>query len=121
MRRGDANDHFVCELEDFGNGYADKESTSDPMLRAASSQSGEVDRQDAEVSSNETILLIRKRLEQHPHFRGRASQFQIEMIGGAIVLSGRLPTYYLKQLLQEAVKKIPDVAQIDNRVEVTFH
>jgi hypothetical protein len=44
---------------------------------------------------------------------------KIEAIGGSIVLSGG-STYYLKQLLQEAIRAIPDVAHIDNRVDVTF-
>ena len=82
---------------------------------------GEEENRRQDARSDQIVMLIRERLERHPHFRGRASQFQIEMIGGAIVLSGRLPTYYLKQLLQEAVKDIPDVTHIDNRVEVTFH
>ena len=29
------------------------------------------------------------------------------------MLSGRLPTYYLKQLLQEAVKLVPDIGNMD--------
>jgi uncharacterized RmlC-like cupin family protein len=81
----------------------------------------EVRQGDQAERNNNVILSIRDRLEEHPHFRGRASQLQIEVIGDAVVLSGRLPTYYLKQLLQEAVKKIPDVIRIDNRVEVASH
>jgi hypothetical protein len=66
------------------------------------------------------VSLIRGRLEEHPHFRGRVALLQIEKVGESIVLSGRLPSYYLKQLLQEAVKGIPDVASIDNRVDVVW-
>lgn len=121
MSRGGVNDHLLCELQDHGNTHGGKESASDPMFDVVSPRSVERRQEDEDAPDNEIVLLIRKRLEQHPHFRGRASQFQIEMTGGAIVLSGRLPTYYLKQLLQEVVKKVPDVAQIENRVEVTFH
>jgi len=63
-------------------------------------------------------LLIRDRLEQHPHFRGRTSLLNIELIEGVIVLSGRLPSHYLKQLLQEAIRLTPGVVDIDNRVFV---
>lgn len=70
--------------------------------------------------SDHIVMLIRERLERHPHFRGRVAQLQIEAVGDAIVLSGHVPTYYLKQLLQEAVKNIPNVATINNRVDVTF-
>jgi hypothetical protein len=65
------------------------------------------------IKPNDVVALIRDQLEQHPHFRSRTTRIQIETVGNAVILSGRLPTYYLKQLLQEAVKTIPDVASID--------
>ena len=61
---------------------------------------------------------IRERLDRHPHFRGRTHLIQIRSHGTSVVLSGRVPTYYLKQLLQEAVKLVPDIGSIDNRVDV---
>ena len=64
------------------------------------------------------LLSIRERLAIHPHFRGRASLLSIELVAETIVLSGRLPSYYLKQLLQEAIRLMPDVMDIDNRVLV---
>jgi hypothetical protein len=64
------------------------------------------------------VLLIRERLEQHPHFRGRTSLLQIELIEGVIVLSGRLPSHYLKQLLQEAIMPMLGIVDIDNQVLV---
>jgi hypothetical protein len=73
---------------------------------------------DAETDSK--VSRIRERLEDHPHFRGRTHLLQVEAIGRSIVVSGRLPSYYLKQLLQEAIKAIPGVVHIDNRVDVTF-
>jgi hypothetical protein len=74
--------------------------------------------QHAEAGFN--VSRIRERLETHPHFRGRTQLLKIEAVGGSVVLSGRLPTYYLKQLLQEAVRAIPDVERIDNCVDVIF-
>jgi len=44
--------------------------------------------------------------------------FIIELIGETIVLMGRVPSYYLKQLLQEAVMAIPGVVNVDNQVRV---
>ena len=67
-----------------------------------------------------TVSLVRERLEGHPHFRGRCGLLQFESLGDSIVISGRLPTYYLKQLLQETVKRTPGVEQIDNQVEVLW-
>jgi hypothetical protein len=71
------------------------------------------------VKSRFLVSRIREHLDDHPHFRGRTALLQIEAIGRSIVVSGRVPTYYLKQLLQEAIKAVPDVARIDNRVDVT--
>jgi len=67
---------------------------------------------------NPVVSSIRERLDKHPHFRGRCHLIQIRSNGDSLVLSGRVPTYYLKQLLQEAVKLVPDIGDIDNRIEV---
>ena len=67
---------------------------------------------------NSVVSLVRERLDKHPHFRGRTHMFQIRSNGESLVLSGRVPTYYLKQLLQEVVKLVPDIGNIDNRVDV---
>ena len=64
------------------------------------------------------VSLVRAGLELHPHFRGRASLLVIELVDQTIVLSGSLPSYYLKQLLQEAVRGVPGVVGIDNHVLV---
>jgi hypothetical protein len=73
-----------------------------------------------DVQANPMVLLIREWLEEHPHFRGRTRLLKIESIGGSVVVSGRLPSYHLKQLLQEAIKMVPDVEEIDNQVEVVW-
>ncbi len=70
--------------------------------------------------ANSVVSSIRERLDRHPHFRGRTHMIQIESKGDSVVVTGRVPTYYLKQLLQEAVKLVPDVGNIDNRVEVQW-
>jgi osmotically-inducible protein OsmY len=38
--------------------------------------------------------------------------------GGVLTLSGRVPSYHLKQLAQTAVANVPGVVEIDNHVEV---
>jgi len=58
-------------------------------------------------------------LERHPRFRGRSRTIQLEFREGTIILSGRVPSFYLKQLLQEAMRNIEGVEKIDNRVDVT--
>jgi hypothetical protein len=72
------------------------------------------------VETGSNVSRIRARLDDHPHFRGRTHLFRIEATGGSVIVSGRVPTYYLKQLLQEAIRAIPGVADIDNCVDVTY-
>jgi hypothetical protein len=62
--------------------------------------------------------LARQRLEHHPHFRGRISDVYIEHQGRTLLLKGRLPTFYLKQLVQEAVRHVPGVQQVRNLIDV---
>jgi hypothetical protein len=58
-------------------------------------------------------------LSQHPHFYGRVDSFQFEWTDDVLVVKGTVPTYYLKQLLQNALKSLSDV-RVDNRVEVVW-
>jgi hypothetical protein len=44
----------------------------------------------------------------------------IELVEETLVLSGRLPSHYLKQLLQEAIRGVPGVVDIDNQVDVLW-
>jgi hypothetical protein len=62
--------------------------------------------------------LARQHLERHPHFRGRLNGLRIEQRARTLILSGRLPTFYLKQLLQETVRHLPGVQHIRNEIDV---
>ena len=55
---------------------------------------------------------------QHPHFRGREANFTYEYCEDVLIIRGRVPTYYLKQLLQTVLKDVSGVAYPDNQVEV---
>jgi hypothetical protein len=63
-------------------------------------------------------LLARESLECHPHFRGRTSSLKIEQKGRMLRLTGKLPTFYLKQMVQEAVRHIPGVQGVLNDITV---
>ncbi len=89
-------------------------------ISAAAAQGEGTVQKRTELPSSVIVSSIRQLLEQHPHFRGRTSLLTIESFGGSIVLSVHLPSYYLKQLLQEAVKGSFDVTKIDNHVEVDW-
>jgi hypothetical protein len=62
--------------------------------------------------------LARNHLEHHPHFRGRLAGLRIEHRGKTLFLSGRVPTFYLKQLVQEAVRYLPGVQHVRNEIDV---
>ena len=45
-------------------------------------------------------------------------RLQCEFREGKLVLTGRVPTYYLKQVAQTLVRHVPNVRRIDNRIDV---
>jgi hypothetical protein len=61
---------------------------------------------------------VTQAIGQHPHFRGRANTVRIEYRHDTLIITGRLPSFYLKQLLQEAVRQVGGVGKIDNRIDV---
>ena len=63
-------------------------------------------------------IMARQYLEHHPHFRGRMSDVFIEHTGRTLQLTGKLPTFYLKQLVQEAVRHVPGVQHVRNMIDV---
>ena len=57
-----------------------------------------------------------RRLAEHPHFLGRSHHVRCQSQGRRLQLSGCLPSYFLKQLAQEALRDLQGVDQIDNRI-----
>ena len=62
--------------------------------------------------------LARATLESHPHFRGRSQWVQIRYRDGRLSLGGRLPSFFLKQLAQEALRQLDGVETIENQIVV---
>jgi len=62
--------------------------------------------------------LARQLLERHPHFCGRVSRVTIKHEERNLYLSGQLPSFYLKQLVQEAVRHLPGVDFVYNEIDV---
>jgi len=103
----DSEDRLFGRLGDPADGAGAKlggEPVRDPLLAADAFEVVVARPNNTDSTGKALVLLIRERLEQHSHFRGRTSLLQIELVEGAIVLSGRLPSHYLKQLLQEAIR-----------------
>jgi hypothetical protein len=83
-----------------------------PPETASRTKNGHVD------AASITITRAVCRLRKHPHFRGRTNNVELEFDEGTMILTGRLPSFYLKQLLQETLRNINGVEMIDNRVDV---
>ena len=49
-------------------------------------------------------------------FAGTLREIQIEVHAGSVVLSGRLPSYYLKQIAQVSAMRIDGVLQVSNEI-----
>ena len=63
-------------------------------------------------------VLAKQHLARHPHFRGRLGGLRIENRGKTLILAGIVPTFYLKQLVQEAVRYLPGVHSVRNDIDV---
>jgi hypothetical protein len=57
-------------------------------------------------------------LDQHPCFASRTRLFEFECTENVLIVRGRVPTYYVKQLLQTALMGLQGVERIDNQVDV---
>jgi osmotically-inducible protein OsmY len=62
--------------------------------------------------------LAQQYLERHPHFRGRGNGVKIKQEGRNLLLTGCLPSFYLKQMVQEAVRHVPGVQNVFNQIDV---
>lgn len=88
-------------------------------------RSGRCDVRSSESLDDRTPADLRtlaiQALEASPVFRGRTAlgTIRIESDGGTLLLAGQVPSYYLKQQLQEVLRRVNGVTKIRNLVEVT--
>ena len=64
------------------------------------------------------ITKVRERLRGHSHLR--AQRIWCEIDDGRLFLRGQVPSFFYKQLAQEAVQSIVGVGQICNEIEVVW-
>lgn len=62
--------------------------------------------------------LVSRAVNAHHHFNSHQDTIHIEIKGSTVILTGRLPSFYLKQLLQETVRHVKGVQQIQNEIDV---
>jgi hypothetical protein len=60
----------------------------------------------------------RQAVAEHCHFRGRTDKFEFVCREDVLQVRGAVPSFYLKQLLQDALKGLQGVRWIDNQVAV---
>lgn len=60
----------------------------------------------------------RWQLAAHCQFQRRVDSFAFEVLGDTLVVRGRVPSFYLKQLVQTVLRDLDGVRWIDNQVEV---
>jgi|SRR5687767_9424407 hypothetical protein len=65
-----------------------------------------------------TEELARKVLDKHCHFRGRTDDFQFEDCEGVLTVRGRVPSFYLRQLLESILTQADGIQSVDNQVDV---
>jgi hypothetical protein len=63
-------------------------------------------------------ISAREAVAKHTHFHGRADCFDFQYREQVLVVRGAVPSYYLKQLLQSALKELHGVSRVDNLVAV---
>ncbi len=64
------------------------------------------------------VRQARECLDRHPHFRGRVGMFDITCDGQILTIEGRVPTFYLKQLIGSALLGMEENVLINNHVQV---
>jgi hypothetical protein len=69
--------------------------------------------QDREIVRRATFHL-----SHHDLFRCRLDNLEIECCEAKLIVNGKLPSFYLKQVLQTILRDVSGVRRIDNRVNV---
>lgn len=74
----------------------------------------------SEQVHNRILREARERLRKHHQFRGREDLIRLDETAGTLVLKGRVPSFYVKQLLQTVLQGIDGVTELNNQVRVLY-
>lgn len=72
----------------------------------------------ARVNPRRIEHLAHAIVDTHSHFRRRAALFEFSYREEVLVVRGSVPSFYLKQVLQAALRDLKGVHRIDNQVTV---
>jgi osmotically-inducible protein OsmY len=70
------------------------------------------------ASSNETADAAKQRISRQPHLAFQ--RIWCDYDGRRLLLKGQVPSFYHKQLAQEAIAGMAGVAQVVNEIEVVW-
>jgi hypothetical protein len=65
-----------------------------------------------------SLALARAIVDAHEHFLRRADRFEFRFRKGRLLVKGCVPSFYLKQQLQSALRDIVTYCPVDNQVSV---
>lgn len=89
------------------------------LSRSAVANSEESDRcENCTVTTLQS--LAKQSLETHPVFRGNIQACAIDIVsfGDKLIIHGRVPSWYHKQLLQEILRRVDGAGRVENNVVV---
>jgi osmotically-inducible protein OsmY len=90
--------------------------TTDEQSRSARVHIGPICELDR--SADDTVGRAHRILMESRRFRGRTTSLKIAYSNGVLTIAGCVPSFYLKQLLQELLKRVDGVQYVDNQVDV---
>ena len=68
--------------------------------------------------TDDVLEHVHSTLSLSCHFARHRREITCDYAEGVLILRGRVPSFYLKQVLQSLVSDTPGVHRIDNRVDV---
>ena len=60
------------------------------------------------------------RLDQHFMFQVHLKSLNLSFHSGTLRVTGQLPSFYYKQVLQTALQDVDGVSQVDNRISISY-
>ena len=77
------------------------------------------DHDDVQSPSDESLIDLARRSIEASRLRPWSQRLKVCCHDGNVTLSGHLPSFYLKQVLQTIVINLPGVLAVDNGVHVS--
>jgi len=88
------------------------------MESAAGGKCLRIDGAEPAGANDDVVNQVYQTLARNSHFTHHWREFACEYQDGILTLRGSVPSFYLKQLLQSALLKVPGVLRINNQVDV---